>query len=137
MFCVYAYVIFLRPGKRLSSLMDNMEIHDLEVSPPAARRLPPVSSPDHEPVTNDSGSDRLSVSPKDGTWPRLTSPRKKSEKNVFKFLKESDPNYTIRRQQMQMNLLLEKNQHVKQVSCLETGEQGCKGGGGGGQTCGI
>ncbi len=89
--------------------MNDIEIQDLEVSPTASRRLPSISSPD--PVDDDA--DKLS-SPKDGTWPRLASPRRK-ERDVFKMLKESDPNYTIRRQQMQMNVLLEKNQHVKQV----------------------
>jgi len=98
--------------------MDGMEIQDLEVSPTAARRLPSITSPD--PETNEAleasenEAGRLSASPKDA-WPRLNSPRKKSEKNVFKFLKENDPNYTVRRQQMQMNILLEKNEQVKQV----------------------
>ena len=100
--------------------MDGMEIQDLEVSPTATRRLPSITSPDPEPETSVSGetteneAGRLSTSPKDA-WPRLNSPRKKSEKNVFKFLKENDPNYTVRRQQMQMSIMLEKNQHVKQV----------------------
>ena len=45
-----------------------------------------------------------------------SSPRRaRKEKDVFKFLKESDANYTVRRQQLQMNLILEKNKDVKQV----------------------
>lgn len=58
--------------------------------------------------------DKVAV-PDDKKWQRLTSPRRKKEKDVFKFLKENDSNYTIRRQQMQINIMLEKNQHVKTV----------------------
>lgn len=48
-------------------------------------------------------------------WKKLASPRRKKEKDVFKFLKENDTNYTVRRQQMQINIMLEKNQQVKKV----------------------
>ena len=65
-----------------------------------------------------ANTDKVAV-PEDGAkWQRLTSPRRKKEKDVFKFLKESDPNYTIRRQQMQLNIMLEKNQHVKKVRLM-------------------
>ena len=33
---------------------------------------------------------------KESTWPRSIPPRKKKEKDVFRFLKEHDSNYTVR-----------------------------------------
>ena len=58
------------------------------------------------------------VSPADGTWPRLNSPRRKKKADVFRFLTQHDPNYTIRRQELQMNIIIEKNHAVKTVSGL-------------------
>ena len=78
------------------------------------RRLPSVT----ESESNSLVDKDKSASPDDGKWSRLASPRRKKEKDVFKLLKESEPNYTIRRQHMQMNILLEKNQHVKSVLIL-------------------
>ena len=86
------------------------EIRELEGSPTSLKRRSPSS------VSSDSEGRSSPSSPLDATWPRMaSSPRRKKEKDVFKFLKETDPNYTIRRQQLQMNLILEKNQHVKKV----------------------
>lgn len=82
-------------------------IQELEGSPTVKKRRPPV------PTTERTHSTELAA---ESEWTKGTSPRRKKEKDVFKFLKESDPNYTIRRQQLQMNLVLEKNQHVKKVS---------------------
>ena len=82
-------------------------IEPLDTSPAALRRKLPTLS---------ESSDNSTPSP-DATWPRMkSSPRRaRKEKDVFKFLKESDANYTVRRQQLQMNLILEKNKDVKQV----------------------
>ena len=55
----------------------------------------------------------------DSTWPRLKSPHRKKEKkdkDVFRFLKGGDANYTVRRQQFQLSIVLEKNRFVKNVS---------------------
>lgn len=87
-----------------------IEIRELQGSPTSHKR--------RSPSTSDSDGRGSPSSPLDATWPRMgSSPRRKKEKDVFKFLKETDPNYTIRRQQLQMNLILEKNQHVKKVTC--------------------
>ena len=52
----------------------------------------------------------------ESTWPNLKSPHRKKDKDVFRFLsKQSDTNYTVRRHQLQMSRILEKNQHVKKV----------------------
>lgn len=85
-----------------------MVIQELEGSPVVKKRRPPIPTPESTPSTE------LTAEP--DNWTKGTSPRKKKEKDVFKFLKKSEPNYTIRRQQLQMNLVLEKNQHVKTVS---------------------
>ncbi|XP_064394638.1 leucine-rich repeat and calponin homology domain-containing protein 2-like isoform X2 [Halichondria panicea] len=86
----------------------SMVIQELEGSPTVKkRRLPPAEAPPIVPPPTE-----LVV---EADWTMATSPRKKKEKDVFKFLKESDTNYTIRRQQLQMNLVLEKNQHVKKA----------------------
>ena len=90
-----------------SSPLPDIEIQELQGSPTSLKKRPP-SSPESDGQSSPS-------SPSDASWPRRVSPRRKNEKEVFKFLKESDPNYTIRRQQLQMNLILEKNQHVKKV----------------------
>jgi len=37
---------------------------------------------------------------------------------VFRFLKEHDSNYTVRRQEFQMSMIMEKSKRVKEVSCL-------------------
>ena len=104
--CVYAHFIMTEPSQ--GSPVPDIEIQELQGSPTSLKRRPP-SSPESDGQSSPS-------SPSDATWPRRVSPRsKKNEKEVFKFLKESDPNYTIRRQQLQMNLILEKNQHVKKV----------------------
>ena len=79
-------------------------IQELESSPVLTKRQTPSQSPSE-----------LTATLPDSDWTKNTSPRRKKEKDVFKFLKESDPNYTIRRQQLQMNLILEKNQTVKKV----------------------
>ena len=64
---------------------------------------------------NDAG-DVDSSQPVDSTWPPLTSPNRKKDKDVFRFLsQQKDPNYTVRKQQFQMNRILEKNKLVKQV----------------------
>ena len=52
---------------------------------------------------------------KESTWPRSVPPRKKKEKDVFKFLKEHDVNYTVRRQEFQMSRIIEKCRTVKEV----------------------
>ncbi len=91
----------------------SMVIQELEGSPTVKkRRLPPAEAPPIVPPPTE-----LVV---EADWTMATSPRKKKEKDVFKFLKESDTNYTIRRQQLQMNLVLEKNQHVKKVTLIYT-----------------
>lgn len=58
---------------------------------------------------------------KESTWPRSIPPRKKKEKDVFRFLKEHDSNYTVRRQEFQMSMIMEKSRRVKEVSCLVGG----------------
>ena len=64
-----------------------------------------------------------SSQPVGSTWPHLTSPNRKKDKDVFRFLsKQKDPNYTVRRQEFQMNRILEKNKHVKQVERGRGGE---------------
>ena len=55
------------------------------------------------------------ASSKDTTWPRAVPPRKKKEKDVFKFLKEQNVNYTVRRQEFQLNRIMEKTKKVKEV----------------------
>ena len=52
---------------------------------------------------------------KDATWPRGVPPRKKKEKDVFRFLKDHDANYTVRRQEFQMSRIIEKCRTVKEV----------------------
>ena len=96
-----------------SESLPDIEIRELEGSPTSVKRRPP-SSPESDEQSSPS-------SPSEASWPRRISPRRKNEKEVFKFLKESDPNYTIRRQQLQMNLILEKNQHVKKVTIVVQG----------------
>ena len=117
--CVYMCVIVrcssfsFNPSiaKRLSAaLSDNVAIQVLEGSPIVVRRN---VEQDQDP-SNHSNEVNIPITP-DGTWPRMASPRRRNEKSVFKMLKESDPNYTIRRQKLQMSLLLEKNQLVKTV----------------------
>ena len=94
----------------------DIEIRDLDSSPTSAlKRLPSVSEDERGTAAAAAAStDKMAV-PDDGKWQRLASPRRKKEKDVFKFLKENDANYTIRRQKMQINIMLEKNQHVKKV----------------------
>ena len=96
-----------------------MEIRDLDSSPPSLRRLPSLTEEDRE-KERDKEKKKASPSPtpEDSKWQRLASPRRKKEKDVFKFLKENDSNYTVRRQQMQMNLMLEKHKNVKQVRMM-------------------
>ena len=97
----------LKPeGEELKSQgsVPGLMIQDLESSPVLKKRQTLSQSPSE-----------LTATPPDSDWTKNTSPRRKKEKDVFKFLKESDPNYTIRRQQLQMNLILEKNQTVKKV----------------------
>ena len=54
---------------------------------------------------------------KDATWPRSIPPRKKKEKDVFKFLKEEHSvNYTVRRQEFHMSRVMEKCRNVREVS---------------------
>ena len=105
----YIYVYVAESGRAESSPeVPGIEIRELEGSPTSLKR--------RSPSTSDSDGRGSPSSPLDATWPRMgSSPRKKKERDVFKFLKENDPNYTIRRQQLQMNLILEKNQHVKKV----------------------
>ena len=91
-----------------------MEIQDLEGSPPSLRRLPSLSEEDRGEKEKTRRKD-TPPSPEDTKWQRLASPRRKKEKDVFKFLKENDANYTVRRQQMQINIMLEKHKNVKQV----------------------
>lgn len=90
---------------------------DLSSSPTASalrpRRLPSLSDAEKEAAREKKNTDKIAI-PEDGKWQRA-SPRRRKEKDVFKFLKENDSNYTIRRQQMQISILLEKNQHVKKV----------------------
>ena len=57
----------------------------------------------------------------EGTWPRGKAPpvnqrKKKGEKDVFKFLRSQDPNFTIRRQQQHISRIFEKHQALKAVS---------------------
>ena len=52
---------------------------------------------------------------RESTWPRSIPPRKKKEKDVFRFLKEHDVNYTVRRQEFQMSRVIEKCRTVKEV----------------------
>lgn len=40
---------------------------------------------------------------------------------MFRFLKEHDSNYTVRRQEFQMSMIMEKSRRVKEVSCLVGG----------------
>ena len=84
------------------------------------RRLPSLTEEEKEKPSSAGAKDKVPL-PEDGKWQRMASPRRKKEKDVFKFLKENDANYTVRRQQMQLNIMLEKNQHVKKVGC--TGEK--------------
>lgn len=91
----------------------------MEGSPTAVKRRVPALSDASEPAQSDSPKGSPKV-----TWSSLPSPRRKKEKDVFKFLKESDPNYTIRRQQLQMNIILEKNKHVKKVCVRKEGREG-------------
>lgn len=53
----------------------------------------------------------------EGTWPRGKPPpvtqKKKGEKDVFKFLRSQDPNFTIRRQQQHISRIFEKHQALK------------------------
>ena len=73
---------------------------------------------------NDAGGVDSSQ-PVDSTWPPLTSPNRKKDKDVFRFLsQQKDPNYTVRRQQFQMNRILEKYKHVKQVERERGREKG-------------
>ena len=66
--------------------------------------------------THTHTGDTESPFPADSTWPNLKSPHRKKDKDVFRFLsKQSDTNYTVRRHQLQMSRILEKNQHVKKV----------------------
>lgn len=88
-------------------MAEEIVIQELEGSPVVKKRPPPVPPKETTPTTELTA---------ESEWTKGTSPRRKKEKDVFKFLKENDPNYTIRRQQLQMNLVLEKNQHVKNVS---------------------
>lgn len=67
-----------------------------------------------------SAGDTSDVSQKESTWPRSIPPRKKKEKDVFRFLKEeSAVNYTVRRQEFQMSRVIEKCRSVKEV-CMCT-----------------
>jgi hypothetical protein len=51
---------------------------------------------------------------KEATWPRALPPRKKKEKDVFKFLKEENSsNYTVRRQEFQISRVMEKSRIVR------------------------
>ena len=52
---------------------------------------------------------------RESTWPRSIPPRKKKEKDVFRFLKEQDVNYTVRRQEFHMSRVIEKCRAVKEV----------------------
>jgi hypothetical protein len=61
-----------------------------------------------------SAGDASDVSQKDSTWPRSVPPRKKKEKDVFRFLKEHDTNYTVRRQEFQMSRVIEKCRTVRE-----------------------
>ena len=88
----------------------DLEIFEMEGSPTSVKRRVPSIPDVKEPVQSASPKGSPKV-----TWSSLPSPRRRKEKDVFKFLKESDPNYTIRRQQLQMNIILEKNRHVKKV----------------------
>ena len=59
------------------------------------------------------------ASKKDATWPRALPPRRKKEKDVFKFLKEDNSsNYTVRRQEFQISRVLEKSRVVREVSLI-------------------
>lgn len=55
----------------------------------------------------------------EGTWPRggkappVSQRKKGGEKDVFKFLRSQDPNFTIRRQQQHMSRIFEKHQALK------------------------
>ncbi len=103
--------VFTQKGPHDAAPVISMVIQELEGSPTVKkRRLPPTVAP-----TTEAPTTELVV---DADWTMSTSPRKKKEKDVFKFLKESDTNYTIRRQQLQMNLVLEKNQNVKKVTLV-------------------
>ena len=58
----------------------------------------------------------------EGTWPRggkappVSQRKKGGEKDVFKFLRSQDPNFTIRRQQQHMSRIFEKHQALKTAS---------------------
>ena len=52
------------------------------------------------------------------------SVRKRKEKDVFRHLKEPDANYTVRRQEMHMHLVMEKSRKVKEVRMLNTWQVG-------------
>ena len=107
---VHALILTAAESGRTES-SPGIEIRELEGSPTSLKR--------RSPSTSDSDGRASPSSPLDTTWPRMgSSPRRRKEKDVFKFLKENDPNYTIRRQQLQMNLILEKNQHVKKVTYM-------------------
>lgn len=83
--------------------MSDIQIEELEEEPRPVQKKRSAST-DTAPITADS------------TWPRLKSPHRKKDrkdKDVFKFLKGGDPNYTVRRQQFQMSIILEKNRFVK------------------------
>ncbi|CAI8049930.1 Leucine-rich repeat and calponin homology domain-containing protein 1 (Fragment) [Geodia barretti] len=52
---------------------------------------------------------------KDTTWQRALPPRRKKEKDVFKFLKEENSsNYTVRRQEFQISRVMEKSRIVRE-----------------------
>ena len=56
----------------------------------------------------------------EGTWPRGKAPpvsqrKQKGEKDVFKYLRSQDPNFTIRRQQQHISRIFEKHQALKEV----------------------
>ena len=65
-----------------------------------------------------SVGDASDLGKKDSTWPRSVPPRKKKEKDVFRFLKEHDTNYTVRRQEFQMSRVIEKCKAVREVWLL-------------------
>lgn len=90
------------------------DIQELEISPNSRRRAPPVVPRSEPGQILSPPSNELTLS-SESDWTRSTSPRRKKEKDVFKFLKENESNYTIRRHQLQMNLILEKNENVKKV----------------------
>ena len=93
------------------TLSDKLEIQEFDVSPMSMRRFTGTGMESH----TDDSSEKKSTPPADGVWPKKSPPRRKNEKSVFKFLKETDTNYTIRRQEMQISALLKKNQRVKAV----------------------